>query len=122
MSESCQKVPEYVALSYVWGSAEMKQETGLKPAILLRRDIIEDADDKERTLLPNGLPQTVEDTIALAGIWCSGTFGMMLLHYPRQSHTYKEHGPEQHEACVQLFKPHDRCCCRSTCGSRYPCC
>ena len=58
------KIPPYVALSYVWGTAEMK-ETGKVPAMLLRRDIRWDFDEERTPLDPVLLPKTIQDAISL---------------------------------------------------------
>ncbi|KAF1841302.1 HET-domain-containing protein, partial [Cucurbitaria berberidis CBS 394.84] len=59
------EVPEYVALSYMWGSQKMKEETGMEPAILLRKNIEFDANGDEMTPLRKNLPKTIEDAINL---------------------------------------------------------
>jgi hypothetical protein len=58
------KSPEYVALSYVWGTDEMKRETGMEP-VLLQRENIERTAAGEMTSLPKKLPKTIEDAIRL---------------------------------------------------------
>jgi len=55
----------YLTLSYVWGQREMKEETGMKPAVLNRADIRRTATGVENTPLPRNLPQTIEDAIFL---------------------------------------------------------
>lgn len=62
------EVPDYIALSYVWGSAIMKKETGMEPAILLQKDIRHDAEGQEMTPLRTVLPKTIADAIVLTDI------------------------------------------------------
>ncbi|KAH7082971.1 heterokaryon incompatibility protein-domain-containing protein [Paraphoma chrysanthemicola] len=59
------EIPEYVALSYMWGVQKMKEETGMKPAVLLRNDIKYDSKGDEHTPLQSKLPRTIEDAITL---------------------------------------------------------
>ena len=58
-------VPEYVALTYVWGKDEMVEQTGLQPVTLSRCEIRKDTTGLERTPLPKVLPQTIEDALTL---------------------------------------------------------
>jgi hypothetical protein len=59
------EVPDYVALSYMWGSHIMREETGMEPALLLRKDIRFDAQGEEVTPLKERLPKTIEDAVTL---------------------------------------------------------
>ena len=59
------EVPDYVALSYMWGSQAMKEETGMTPAILLRNNIRVNESGDEETPLRKDLPKTLEDAITL---------------------------------------------------------
>ncbi|OAK96393.1 HET-domain-containing protein [Phaeosphaeriaceae sp. SRC1lsM3a] len=59
-------IPEYVALSYVWGRQRMMEETGMEPALLLRKNIRHDEKGNEFTPLPTSLPKTVADAMALS--------------------------------------------------------
>lgn len=61
---STKRVPSYVALSYVWGTREMEQETGMAPAMLLRRDV-RWGTNEQSIPLPLRLPKTIEDAIEL---------------------------------------------------------
>lgn len=61
-------IPEYVALSYMWGTWKMKEETGMEPAVLLRDNIIWDLNGVERTPLPTKIPKTIEDAMELTRI------------------------------------------------------
>ncbi|KAK5270382.1 hypothetical protein LTR99_005765 [Exophiala xenobiotica] len=56
---------EYVALSYVWGKAEMIRETGMKPVVLQRKMIVH-TPEGECTPLPKRLPRTIEDVMTLS--------------------------------------------------------
>ncbi|KAF2251496.1 HET-domain-containing protein [Trematosphaeria pertusa] len=58
------EVPEYVALSYMWGSQKMKEETGMDPAMLLQKDI-RCGPRGEMTPLQTKLPKTIEDAMTL---------------------------------------------------------
>jgi Heterokaryon incompatibility protein (HET) len=56
---------EYVTLSYVWGTAEMKEETGMTPSELRRSHIQRLDNGYEFTPLPKRLPLTIEDAITV---------------------------------------------------------
>jgi hypothetical protein len=58
------RTPAYVALSYVWGTEEMRRKTGMAPVLLLRR-MIEYTAGEEATDLPTKIPRTIDDGITL---------------------------------------------------------
>jgi Heterokaryon incompatibility protein (HET) len=56
--------PDYVALSYVWGTQQMKSDTGMEPARLERANI-KPVPGGERTPLPATIPLTIKDAISV---------------------------------------------------------
>lgn len=59
------EVPDYVALSYMWRVHQMKEETGMQPAVLLQNNIKFDFTGAEATPLQDKMPKTIDDAIAL---------------------------------------------------------
>jgi hypothetical protein len=57
-------IPDYVALSYVWGVPEMERETGMRPATL-SKEMIRQSRRVNSIPLPKQIPQTIEDAIQI---------------------------------------------------------